>query len=100
MSLRAIQYITSDATLDPEFDTFLIDASSATGGTLTFTLKDIENDGENYWIKRIDSSSNTLTIKGNDNTQLIEGNTSINVNPITGLIVIASYTTNKTWYFI
>ena len=93
MSLRAIKYITSSDTLDTDYDTFFIDA---TGGNITFTLCNIENDGENFWIKRTDNSLNTVTIQGYTNTQTIENQTSLALLPGVRIIVIS---TNNVWYY-
>lgn len=97
MSLRAIKYVTSDETLDPNYDTFLIDATNVTGGTLTFTLDDIQNDGENYFIKRTDNSGNTVVITGFNPSQTIEGQTSITLTPGARVIVIS--TDAGVWYY-
>lgn len=99
MSLRAIKYVNQSETLDNSYDTFLIDAS---GGNITFTLSNILNDGENYWIKRVDSSSNTVTIVGYDVSQTIEGQTSLNLTPGARTIVISSFNSNASsyvWYY-
>lgn len=98
MSLRAIAYITDSETLDTTYDTFLIDATTATGATgLIFTLDDIQNDGENYWIKRIDTSSNIVTVQGFNSSQTIEGQPSITLNPGDRIIVIS--TDAGVWYY-
>lgn len=99
MSLRSIKYVNQSETLDNNYDTFLIDASS---GNITFTLSDILNDGENYWIKRVDSSSNTVNIVGYDVNQTIEGQTSLNLTPGARTIIISSYditASNYVWYY-
>lgn len=97
MSLRAIKYVTESETLDRGFDTFLIDATNATGATgLVFTLPQIENDGENYWIKRIDNSINTVTVVGT-NGQTIEGSSSITLNSGQRIIIVS--TDDNVWYY-
>lgn len=99
MSLRSIKYVAQSETLDPGYDTFLINASE---GNIIFTLSDIINDGESYWIKRIDSSSNTVTVEGYTESQIIEGQTSINLTPGARIIVVSSYnaaTDTYVWYY-
>lgn len=93
MSLRSIKYVTQSETLDPMYDTFFIDA---TAGNITFTLKNIDNDGEQYWIKRTDSSSNTVTVPGYNSSQTIEGQLSINLNPNDKMIATS---TDNVWYY-
>lgn len=75
MSLRSIKLVTSTQDLDPVYDTFFIDASQ---GSIIFTLPNIALDGLNYYIKRIDSSLlTTVTIKGYNASQTINGSTSV-----------------------
>ena len=93
MSLRSIRIVTATETLDNTYDTFLLDASS---GNITFTLSNIGNNGENYAIKRIDNTGNTITVQGYDSSQTIEGQVSLTLNPL-DKINILSY--NTVWYY-
>jgi hypothetical protein len=94
MSLRAIKYVTASETLDPTYDTFFLDASS---GNITFTLNDITNDGEIYWIKRTDTSSNTVIVQGYNSSQTIEGQTSVPLNSGDRAAIISTLT--NIWYY-
>ena len=94
MSLRAPKIVTSDETLDPSFDTFLIDAS---GGNIIFTLKNIDNDGETYQIKRIDNNVlQTVTIKGVNDNQTIEGVVSKSLSFLDSFTVMSF---SGVWYY-
>lgn len=94
MSLLSILYITSTGTLDNTSTTFLIDASS---GDITFTLSNINADGENYGIERVDSSANTVTLVGYDTSQTINGSTSKTMAPGDTFMLVSF---NNTWYTI
>jgi hypothetical protein len=94
MSLRAIKYVTASETLDPTYDTFFIDATS---GNITFTLKNITNDGEIFWIKRTDTSTNTVIAQGYNSSQTIEGQTSVPLNPGNRAAIIS--TLPSIWYY-
>lgn len=66
--------ITTDYNMDGTNHAVMIDASS---GNVTLTMpSDVEN-GHRLIIKRIDSSSNTVTIDGNGNT--IDGETTLTI---------------------
>lgn len=95
MSLRSIKYVTETESLDTGYDTFLIDAS---GGNITFSMHNIQNDGEQYLIKRTDSSGNTVTVQGFDSSQTIEGEVSITLNPGDNFLIVSTDSTNWVYF--
>lgn len=92
MSLKSVKLVTTSQEAETEYDTFFI---SATGGSITLTLPEISNNGENFYIKRIDNSIlNTVTVRGYDSSQTINGNISVLLLPSNSLTVIAY---NNVW---
>ena len=92
MSLLSVTKVTSSTNLDQSQTTFLIDATS---GNITFTLDNDPTDGENYGIKRIDNSSHTVTVKGFNNSQTIDGSINVNLNYLDTMTLVAF---NNRWY--
>lgn len=94
MSNRSINLVTSSLTIDPNYDTFLIDAS---GGNVTVIMNDILGDGHNFVFKRIDTSGNTVTLQGYDSSQTIDGSVSINLSPAQTFMIISF---GSVWYTV
>lgn len=55
--------ITSSATIDVDHDTYLVDASS---GSIVLTFPSASQDGDQYIVRRTDSSVNTVTLATTD----------------------------------
>jgi hypothetical protein len=59
-----MNYITSDTTLDNGYQIDLLDAS---GGSFTVTLFNIDGDGDEVYLSRVDNNAlGIVTIKNND----------------------------------
>lgn len=77
-----ITLITSDTTLSTSNNLYLVDASNISPPTFTITLPDVNSDGINFKIIRIDNDTNsTVTIEGFSGAQTINGLTSIKLQP-------------------
>jgi len=98
MSSAAITLVTSNTTLDPGYNIYLVNASS---NSVTLTLPPILGDGEEFTISRIDTAVlNIVTLTTSDG-QNINFGSSINIGPQTNLTVSsylsAWYTVNGIW---
>lgn len=88
--------VTDDITLDFGYNAHLIDASS---NNITVTLPIITGDGPNFFLARIDTSGNTVTIDGNGATINGSSTVSMNTHDTTLLVMSADnwYTLGGTW---
>ena len=78
-----ITTITTNTTLDVNYDTYKIDATS---NNITITLPNITADGMTFFLRRIDISPNTLTIVTTGG-QLINGVSSSALNSSSDVII-------------
>lgn len=91
---------TAGTTLQPfgKVTYFLIDA---TNGSLSLNLPDLQQYTESIslYIKRFDSTSNTISIQGKEASQTIDGETiyTITTKPSVALIIVNK---NNKWYII
>lgn len=92
--LSNISSINSDSILDYGTNIYLIDATTS---NITVTLPDILCSGLRFVLKRIDTSSNIITIQGSSPSQTIDNNVSVTLLPLT-IFEIHSY--NYDWYII
>lgn len=94
-SLRAIETVTTTATLDATQNTVLADATS---GAFTITLPAVATSSNfQYNIKKIDSTANAITIDGNA-SELIDGSTTKIIN--TQWDCITLHCDGSAWYII
>lgn len=98
MSSLYISLVTSSATMDFGYDTYLVDASS---NNITLELPESYGDGPNFIISRIDSSVNTVTIIGFESGPTINGQSSVSLeshqNVKLALFSDNWYTVGGTW---
>lgn len=100
MSNAYVDYVTSDTTVDPGYDTFLIDASS---NSVTMTLPSIVGDGTKFTFVRIDTvTANTVTVRVDPTTSEVidlPSQTSITLD-LHKNTTLCSFYANLTWYTI
>lgn len=90
----AIETITASDTLDGENYTVLCDC---TAGDITVTLPPADvNQGRIYYIKKIDSSVNTVIIDPNASEQIDDGTTAVISNQYEALTIQC----NQEWYIL
>ena len=73
-SIRVINTITVDTTIDATFDVILVDASS---GAVTITLPAAATNTVQFDIKKIDSSGNNVTVDANGTETIDDGLTAV-----------------------
>ena len=96
---RTIIPINSSQTLPVRNEVYLIDGTSgAVGNTGTVvTLPSIVSDGMSFSLRRIDTANRIVTVKGFNNSQTINNNTSITI-PVVSDTIVQSY--NDNWYTV
>lgn len=90
MTIVSINRITSSASIDENFENYLIDATS---GNITLTLPDIYTEGIDFTFKREDSTGNTVTLQPYSVSNTIEGTTSL-LLAVSECVRLVSYDTN------
>lgn len=91
---RYIKKVSNDTLLNSSNDTYLIDASN---NDINIILPNITTNGITFILKRIDTSLNIVQIIPNNNTQLINNLTSLELS-INNSIYISSF--NSEWQII
>lgn len=86
-----ITLINATKTLEYGYNTYLVDANT---GNIVVTLPNIVSDGQNYLLKRIDNSSNSVTITGSNN-QTINSMSSISLASYSN---VELHSLNNIWY--
>lgn len=93
MSTSFTSWITSNATLNLKYDTFLVDA---TEGNITIMIPENPGEGAKFTVTRVDTSNNSVTIVATDsNINNIPAPVSLG---LCGNVLLRS--SNDRWYSI
>jgi len=91
MPTYAVTLVTSNTSIDPGYELYLIDA---TGGNIVMTLFDILADGQVMMFRRTDSTGNTVTIVC-DGSETIDGNPTLDLPPSSSAKLVSF---NDNWF--